>query len=194
MNSELYFISILAKALVSENIAESLQKAFDEIRAVSGQAGHWQGYLQFRQFMQEVCLSAEFEQSDVQIMKNYIVNRFAHPRTVTVSIERDGVSLPDLTVDGNQDDRTITRLIPGEYVFKLNHSVIWHGALSEKDLIWSEAFPRKALKMAADTKQSFANPTRLIQVLEGRVLIRIYAGPGSGSMQIVINDLWEIEA
>ena len=52
-NKGLYFISILSRALRSDQPEQAMKEAFDEIRALGSRLGYRNGYSQFQEFMQE---------------------------------------------------------------------------------------------------------------------------------------------
>ena len=54
MGNELYFISIIAKALKQKDTEQSLKQAFEEIESLGIKPGYEQGFEQFQQFMNTV--------------------------------------------------------------------------------------------------------------------------------------------
>jgi len=54
MSNELYFISIIAKALEQKDTEQSLKQAFDQIKSLGTEPGYEQGFEQFQQFMDTV--------------------------------------------------------------------------------------------------------------------------------------------
>ena len=54
MSNELYFISIIAKALKQKDTEQSLKQAFDQIKSLGTEPGYEQGFEQFQQFMDTV--------------------------------------------------------------------------------------------------------------------------------------------
>ena len=73
-------------------------------------------------------------------------------------------------------------ILPGTYVIKLANTgwIIWGGQLTAKELISSEANKNKNLPLAAGP----AIPTRKIVLLDGDMILRIYAGTESGRIAI----------
>jgi hypothetical protein len=66
MSNELYFISIIAKALQQKDTEQSLRQAFEEIESLGTSPGYEQGYKQFQQFMGTVNKGAKNKTSDSQ--------------------------------------------------------------------------------------------------------------------------------
>lgn len=76
-------------------------------------------------------------------------------------------------------------IIPGDYKIKLINTewIIWEGILSEKELIW------QALPVAAETEDIPMLPTSEENLLNnGEIILRTYAGPESGHIEIEFND------
>lgn len=66
MSNELYFISIIAKALQQKDTEQSLRQAFEEIESLGTRPGYEQGYKQFQQFMDTVNEQAKKKGTDSQ--------------------------------------------------------------------------------------------------------------------------------
>ena len=64
MSNELYFISIIAKALQQKDTEQSLRQAFEEIESLGTRPGYEQGYRQFQQFMDTVNKEAKNKTAD----------------------------------------------------------------------------------------------------------------------------------
>jgi len=74
---------------------------------------------------------------------------------------------------------------PGQYELKLDTGrVLWAGALTERDLLWSAAFPGQPFELAADSGQVPSQPTRQIELLDGALVMRIYAGLEGGVVEL----------
>jgi uncharacterized protein YaaR (DUF327 family) len=66
MSNELYFISIIAKALQQENTEQSLKQAFEQIQSLGTKPGYEQGFAQFQRFMDTVNEHVKTEVPDSQ--------------------------------------------------------------------------------------------------------------------------------
>ena len=74
---------------------------------------------------------------------------------------------------------------PGRYTLRLSTGrVLWIGAITERDLIWHHAFPGRALDLAADTGRICTEPSRVIDLLDGEIVVRLYPGIETGRMSI----------
>ena len=67
MSNDLYFISIIAKALEQKDSEQSLKQAFEEIKSLGTKSGYEQGFQQFQQFMNTVNEQAKKEGADDQL-------------------------------------------------------------------------------------------------------------------------------
>ena len=80
---------------------------------------------------------------------------------------------------------TIGSIFPGHYVVRLtNGRTLWEGELSREDVIWTYAFPQKDFPLAAETETRHQEPTRSLSLLDGELIIHIFAGLESGRLII----------
>jgi hypothetical protein len=80
---------------------------------------------------------------------------------------------------------TISSIFPGNYVIRFsNGRFIWEGEISREDVIWTYAFPQKDFPMAAKTETLQQEPTRKISLLDGELVIHVFAGLESGRLLI----------
>ena len=80
---------------------------------------------------------------------------------------------------------TIGSIFPGHYVVRLsNGRTLWEGELSQVDVIWTYAFPQKDFPLAAETETRHQEPTRSLSLLDGELIIHIFAGLESGRLII----------
>jgi hypothetical protein len=76
--------------------------------------------------------------------------------------------------------------LPGKHKVRLsNGRVLWEGDLEKEDLIWAFAFPERDLPMAAQTESHVQEPTKTLSLLEGELIMYVYAGLESGKMRLV---------
>jgi hypothetical protein len=79
----------------------------------------------------------------------------------------------------------IVSIRPGRYTIRLsNGRVLWEGVISPKDVIWAFAYPDKDLPMAAETEPSQTEPTKTLNLLNGELIIQVYAGLESGEIRL----------
>lgn len=84
---------------------------------------------------------------------------------------------------------TIADIEPGRYLIRLGTGlVIWDGILSIQELIWTEAFGRQGLSVAAETQEPRQKPTRQEILLDGEVILRTYAGIEKGSIEVELTE------
>lgn len=80
---------------------------------------------------------------------------------------------------------TLFSIRPGRYVVRFsNGRVLWEGDLTKEDVIWAFAYPAMDLPMAAETESAQQTPTRSISLLNGELLIRVFAGLETGELTI----------
>lgn len=79
----------------------------------------------------------------------------------------------------------MTTIVPGRYSFRLsNGRVLWKGNITKEDLLWTFAFPKKDLSMAAKTEPHKEKPTRIIPLLDGEFIVYVFAGLEAGQIRI----------
>ena len=100
-------------------------------------------------------------------------------------VERESNHLGTISLNEIPDSGSISNIEPGNYIIKLDTGrVLWEGKLSGKDVLWTEAFPGRALDLAADTGGMERVPSREIRLLEGELIIRIFPGMEAGRIEI----------
>ncbi len=110
------------------------------------------------------------------------------PVDVGVCICRENQLFKSLTFTKFPDSKTIDKIVPGHYTIALaTGRIIWQGLLAERDLIWTEAYPGRALRLSADTGEPEGKPTQQVRVLEGDVVLRVFAGLESGRIEITMH-------
>lgn len=99
-----------------------------------------------------------------------------------------GQLISEVLIDKAETSKRIDGIIPGQYMIKLDiGQVIWEGQLSAKDLLWAEAFEARDLDLAAETAGLQQQPTRQIVLLDGALIMRVFAAIESGSIEIELN-------
>ena len=172
MNKDLYFIPLLDDAVSRIDTKTALTEAFKRIEALGHQPEYREGFMNFKRFM------AEVEQKLEPARKR---------RNLNILIEREGSRLASVSLEHIPRFESVGGLRPGHYVIKLDTGrVLWEGALREEDLLWTAAFPDRPLAMAADTGDRVQEPTRLLRLLEGEVVIKVFPELEAGRMAIEI--------
>jgi len=107
------------------------------------------------------------------------------PSIREIIVERNGVMIAGFALEQAPDTHTIQDVTPGHYVLCLESGrVLWECELTDQDLVWSAAYPQRALPMAADSGDSSAEPTHEASLLGDRVLLCVLPGVESGSIAI----------
>jgi len=82
----------------------------------------------------------------------------------------------------------IDGIVAGQYTVKLGIGmIIWEGELTAKDLLWTEAFTASDLDLAAETPGVERQSTREMVLLDGALIIRVFAGIESGFIEVELN-------
>ena len=80
---------------------------------------------------------------------------------------------------------SISSISPGSYKIQFsNGRVLWEGDILREDVIWAFAYPDKDLPMAAKTEPSQREPTRTLSLLNGELIIQVFAGLESGEIRL----------
>jgi hypothetical protein len=105
-----------------------------------------------------------------------------------VSLLQDSEPLGFVEVRGGSGRGIVSGVTPGSYSLQLDTGrVLWEGSLLEEDLVWTKAFPGQPLSLAADTGEQRARPTQRLEIFSGEIVLRVFAGPESGSVEITVN-------
>jgi hypothetical protein len=74
---------------------------------------------------------------------------------------------------------------PGQYDLGFDTGrVLWAEQLSDKDLIWSHAYPGRPLLLAARTGDSEREPTRHVSLCDGAIVLSVYPGTEDGILRV----------
>jgi len=125
---------------------------------------------------------AEFEKILIEVSKSEVP-----PRNSLIMIERNGKDIASILFKGASVTKQIRNIDPGHYVIKFDTGrIIWTGKLTERELLWTAAFPDQALDLAADTGGTVSRKTRQIKLLNGELIIRVYPEIESGRLEVEI--------
>jgi hypothetical protein len=108
--------------------------------------------------------------------------------------------IPEIIIEKNRETiglipcehpiiKEFRNVTPALYTARMDMGrIIWQGELTEKDLIWSAAFPGQALELAADTGEPTARMSREIILFDGEVVIRVFPGAENGRLELRIGE------
>ena len=84
-----------------------------------------------------------------------------------------------------KDPSSISPIYPGHYTIRFsNGRSLWEGELAHEDVLWAYAYPEKDLPLAAETEDTQREPVKTISLLNGELVIEVFAGLESGRMTI----------
>jgi len=107
-----------------------------------------------------------------------------------IIIDRNGKTIISIPVKVGPFSQIIKNIMPGQYEVRLNTGrMLWQGELTDRDLLWTTAFPEKDVALAADTGELAEHPTREISLLDGELMIRVIPELESGSIELERKDL-----
>jgi hypothetical protein len=187
MKDALYFLPMIAHALQQPDPAAALRDALARIRTMGHEPRYRLGYEQFLRFL-DMARRPEVGEADVPIAQ--IAEAARRPMGVDILVERDGEIISICAFGATPATRTIGGVVAGAYLLRLDTGrVLWEGRLAKEDLLWARAFPKQPLRVAADTGESRRQMTREIALLDGTVILRVFAGVESGTMEIELKVL-----
>ncbi len=107
---------------------------------------------------------------------------------IDMFIFRDDESVGKVSLSEQKKTAVLSNLIPGIYKLVLSSGrQLWQGSLEAKDLLWSEAFGKEPLKMAAQTSEAREKPVRTVDILDGEIKLHLFAGLETGNMEVEMN-------
>ena len=187
MRDDLYFIPMIAAALQAPDARTAMVAAFERIRAMGEDPRYERGYRQLVDFLASA-FGGHWEDAADEAGKT-ILEEFGRPSGVGIVVECDGVEVASCSVDQPAGLKAVGNVKPGDYRLRLDTGrLLWVGHLANEDLLWAEAHPGRDLPMAADTRESSRQPTRRLDLLDGAVILRVYPGVESGTLEIELND------
>ena len=189
MNHHLYFIPIIEKALEDKSDRiRAIEKAFEQIELLGKQDNYKTGYRQFCLFIHQIDFSTQ--DFSCQLLEKKMTEYFARPNNLSITIEKDGVSLETFRFTFAGGTKTLKNVMPGNYRLTLDTGLcIWSDRLPEADLIFSKGAGGDTLKMAADSHKTGPEPVRTESLFDGMIGFCLYAGFNSGAMEITVNTI-----
>ena len=193
MWNDLYFIPILARALRHTDPTKPLQEAFRRIREMGQQTQYQVGHEQFLRFLKEVATVEGSTDASASRLLQSLLDRFTaaeedgHTDSVTLFLEHDGQRIADLEFPFQGGTRSIGDIQPGLHTLLLDTGrVIWESVLTEGDLLWARAFPGQPLELAAGLREADGRPTITETLLEGEIVLRVFAGVEAGQIAVEV--------
>lgn len=102
-----------------------------------------------------------------------------------IIIDRNEETIISIPVKAGPFSQIINNIKPGQYEVRLNTGrMLWQGELTDRDLLWTTAFPEKDIALAADTGDIAEHPTREISLLDGELIIRVIPELESGCIEL----------
>lgn len=158
MNKDIYFVRILADAFQQLEPNMAIEEAFKKILDLGQQPEYEQGFRQFKRFM-----------------------ALMNDNALEIIIDKNGECIVSIPAKSGPLSEKIRNIKPGHYDVRLNTGrILWQGELTERDLVWTAAFPEMDMTLAADTGDHAEHMTREIRLLEGELIIRVIPELESG--------------
>ena len=187
MTDDLFFIPMIARALRQPDPKAAMIDAFERIRAMGRESRYQRGYDQLLEFM-DSCLTARLEDAPEEV-GTLILEELDRPMSAEVVVERNDVVVTSCSFEQSIGTHVVNDIEPGDYRLKLDTGrILWEGNLSEKDLVWSKAYPGEGLAVAADSEEGPRHATRKVSLLDGTLTLRVYPGVETGSLEIELRD------
>ena len=182
MSNELYFIPLISKAVSQHTTRAEAIQILEKILELGQRPEYYHGFAQFQRFMTKVF---EIQEDDIPWLTG-IWEFQTVQRSIKVIITKDGKTIASLPMNLLENLRLIRNALPGLYTIRLSTGrVLWIGKLSEKDLLWSKAFPETELKLAAATGEVKRVSTKEFSVLDGGISIRVFPGFEDGTIEVM---------
>lgn len=187
MSDDLFFISMIAQALREPDPKAAMIDTFERIRAMGREPQYQHGYQQLIEFM-DSAVTARLEDAPEEVGA-LILEELDRPMSVEVIVERNDVVVASCSFEQAVGAHVVNGIEPGDYRLKLDTGrLLWEENLSERDLVWSKAYPGEGLSVAADSEEAHRHATREIDLLDGTLTLRVYPGVETGSLNIELKD------
>jgi len=187
MHDDLFFVAVITRALEQSDPRTALREAFDRIETMGQQPRYQRGY---RQFLQLMGSAGQAQRHDTpEELATEILDAVDRPQSIEILLHRGKQPVATCTFSESTGAQTVGRITPGDYTVTLDTGrLLWQGRLAEEDLLWSRAYPKRPLQVAADTGTADQSPTRTIHLLDGTLEVNVYAGLESGTVEIRLNN------
>lgn len=134
----------------------------------------------------------QWRQEYVQLLTE-LREAFDRTQEASLLLERDGQSIATWSKVKVGETRSVGDLGPGFYRLKLDTGrVLWQGTLTEREVLWTVAYPGRPLRLAAAQGQYPDQPTLEAHLLANELLLRIFPGLESGRIEVIRKDKAEV--
>ena len=111
------------------------------------------------------------------------------PGTLELVVTRNQIEVGVVPFPRSGESLRLKPITPGFYTIGLSTGrVLWKGEIIAEDTAWNQAFPERAMRLAADTEGAPGKSTRTISLLGGTLIARVYPGMETGVLEFMIGD------
>jgi len=178
------FMAEVQRHATSDELHES---DVESIRAllVELTTGAFDGNEDERKAVLDLVLSTPRLQAEYEQLSAVVGADGRKAKTATINLLKGAELLARIEFDRAHPRASVGRVLPGDYSLALETGrVIWEGRLAARDLLWSAAFPERALDLAADTGGRPTTVTREEQLLGGELMLCVFPGLESGRIEV----------
>lgn len=193
MDPDLYFISLLKRALTGPDLKSRLKAALDGIEALGKESRYYRGREQLGRFL-KACRSAQEKEA---VLLGLLHESYEAP----TELDRDAAGCRPSHIVVWRDDKFLAKvdlpvkgvpsglagLVPGRY--RICHEggwLLWEGELTRGELLLGTGDSRPMLRVAAATGEAGPDrPTMTLAILKGELAMRIEPGEEFGSIIFV---------
>ncbi len=109
------------------------------------------------------------------------------PSIIELVVKRDQIEVGVVAFPRSGESLRLKPIAPGLYTIGLSTGrVLWEGEILIEDTCWKQAFPERAMRLAADTEGAPGKSTKTIPLLGGTLMARIYPGMEAGVLEFTI--------
>lgn len=121
--------------------------------------------------------------TEYELTKDEVQDFLAPEAIIEIEVLKDEQLIGSISTIKESDQ--VSLIFPGKYMIRFsNGRVLWEGNITREDVIWTYAFPGRDLPMAAETEPLHQEPTRTLTLLDGELIIYVFAGLESGRIRI----------
>ena len=111
----------------------------------------------------------------------------APDRATRIIINKDGEYFETIKFSRPTFIKILRDIKPGLYEFKLETGrILGEEIITNKELLWTYAYPAQDLKLAADTGDTVERPSKEIKFLSGELILQVFPGLESGRLRVII--------
>lgn len=125
--------------------------------------------------------------SDYEALKTEISEFLPTEASIMIEILKDGSLYASFVYEPLSKLISVKGLTAGSYAIRLSTGLLlWEGQLTEKELIWTKAFPKEKVKAAAETKAIGRKASLSKPLLNDELTLEVFPGLESGAIQLSI--------